>query len=90
MAWVSFSTLRPRKSDELRTHQLVRAINAATRVQQGNVADIRVRHENTGSFVDVGIFSSEGRRYAVRVEGTTGKVLSVALAHEGDFLTDAS
>ena len=52
--------------------QLIRAITAASNVQRGNIAKVEVNHRSN---VLVGILSSVGRKYVVRVEASTGKIL---------------
>lgn len=79
MALFSLRTVHQPEGNGLRPHQLVRAINAASGAKVGHIAEVDVRRESRRMFVDVGIFATDGRKYAVRVEGDTGKVLSVDL-----------
>ncbi|RYZ78240.1 MAG: hypothetical protein EOP04_30085 [Proteobacteria bacterium] len=90
MALLCAYTVQQKASTGLRPSQLFRAINAANGAKPGSISTVDVKHERSGPIVNVAIFSSDGRKYAVSVEGTTGKVLSVARSEDEIVKTNAS
>lgn len=70
--------------------QLVRAINAASAAKAGNIAGVEVESEKGKTIVDVDVLATDGQKYEVTIEASTGKVLSVAVDKDDDDEKDGA
>ncbi len=63
---------------------VTRAINTAVAAKAGNVAGVEMETENGVTKIDVEIAASDGKKYEVGINASTGKVIAVEADNDNE------